>query len=75
MLVSLKTNFLFNLLGKRNFVVCVSVADKLRCCSSKVNNRSQYPMAAFMSDFSFVWLNLEDKYYPQNPKVIPHPYS
>lgn len=40
MLVSLKINFLFNLLEKkRNRVVCVGAAEIL----NKGNNRSQYP--------------------------------
>lgn len=28
-------------------------------------------MAVLASEFFFVWLNLEDKCYPQNPNVIP----
>lgn len=70
-LVSLKINFLFNLLGKRNCVVCVGAAGILKRSSSKINNRSHHPMAALMAEFSFVRLSLKDKCYPQIPKVIP----
>lgn len=71
MLVSLKINFLFNLLGKRNCVECAGATKILKRSSCKVNNRSQCPAAALTSDFSFVQLSLEGKCSPQNPKVIP----
>ena len=67
----LKNQFPVQLVGERDCAVCARAAKILKHSRSKVNNRSQYPMAALTSDFSFVRLSLEDKCYPQNPKVIP----
>ena len=62
MLVSLKINFLFNLLEKeRNGVVCAGAPEILnRLPPQQRNQEAPVPTAALTLEFSFVWLHLED---------------
>lgn len=70
MLVSLKINFLFNLLEKeRNRVVCVGAPETLnRLLLQQRKQQAPAAMAALMLEFSFVWLHLEDDVTLGTPK-------